>query len=440
MRTLNVKISTLQNVKRVLFALLLIAITNFFLGDAHASKAEREPNPSHSDIIQSAIDERDKGHLVRAIDLLERGLKENPDNLRMKIELASCYFFVKDYSKATTLAKEVSASNTLPPVVRRNVISFLDKVENAVKSSQDTSYSLRHSLNVIAGHDSNANIAPEDTQIDIGELPSSLIEKEDEFYGYSYSLSQLKQIQLTPKAPNETRSLLQFHKGFNVYKKKYNEINNSDLLFVNGTFGTKYLSNGNWFAKAKASLTYVGLGNEGLLDYYHLATQVGYLYGTSELSFKLDADYRDYHDLLNEGRTGNSIRPTLIYTYNLSHDIKVNMKVGSRYSDLKDDSFSYSSDRYEVSTQFKLPLNATLSFGSHYSKSKYDDIQRFYSNKRKDETFRHHIKIDYPNFFRGIDSQLSYTYVDRRSNNDLNAYKRSVWLMTFKYQLGISKS
>jgi len=94
-------------------------------------------------------------HYNQAIFPFERLLEAYPNNLRFRLELARCYFFLNNLPAAEREFNTV-AKNNPPEEVQNQIDRFLNRI---AEQKQQVSQSLRAVVGIVLGHDSNINAA-----------------------------------------------------------------------------------------------------------------------------------------------------------------------------------------------------------------------------------------------------------------------------------------
>ncbi len=383
-------------------------------------------------LLEQAIEARNTGEVELSIALLNQELMTNPLNLRLKIELASSYFLLQEYDKAETLALEVLDSDAIPPTVRSNITMFVAKIKQKQNSQSAVKFTQYHTVNVFSGHDSNANVAPADSTIDIGTLTESSAQKSSPFLGLSYDFTQFKPIQASTKHTSQ----MYHYNGVTFYNKDYFDLNQSDLMYLGARAGIKYDFSNQWFSKAKVAFTYIDLNNQKFAHDYLLSSQLGYTKSQSEIALQLSGNYKNYFRNVDQPKKGHTLKQSLLYRYEFKNNADFHFSVSNQDANLKQDRYSY--DSLDYSTSFSLPVNeeVKLTLGGSYTKNKHRDIQQHYSHKRHDTLKKYHLKLNVLNIFQGFDSQFSYQYAERDSNNQINVYNRNLLMATLTYQFG----
>ena len=385
-------------------------------------------------LIGDAIEQRDSGKIKQSITLLEQGLELAPDNPRLKVELALSYFLEKSYEKARALAEEVLAEEDIPEIVRTNISDFVAQIDAVEKNTQQVKSITRHKGRVYYGYDSNANVAPEDAQIDIGQLPSSSVERSDRFIGWLYDYSTFKFVRPEhPVTGGNKQSRFYYYHGFSFYGKKYDSVNTSDILYANGRTGLNYNITDNWFAKAKANFAYIRLNDASLVNYYQLDGEVGYRIGHSKISMKIADNFRDYFNETHHKFEGHHVRQSIVYTYSKTSVFDVLVQASNHDANLNVKSFSYDGTDLSLSTYLYLTEHLVLGVSGEYNKNKYRDVQQYYSDNRQDEITKYQLNIRFLELYRGLNAELSYSSIERKSNNDINEYNREVVMLSLQY-------
>lgn len=95
------------------------------------------------------------GHYNQAIFPFERLLETYPNNLRFRLELARCYFFLNNLHAAEREFKQVAANNP-PEEVSNHISRFLNRIS---EQKQQVVQSWNAGAGIALGHDSNINAA-----------------------------------------------------------------------------------------------------------------------------------------------------------------------------------------------------------------------------------------------------------------------------------------
>lgn len=385
-----------------------------------------------SDLVNDALSERDSGNVSGSINILSLGLENNPNDLRIKLELASSYFFDKNYAVARQLVNEVLLEDTLPKTVRENADRFLQIIEMRGNIDNRFLSKYKNSLNVFSGHDTNANLAPSDSLLDIGQLPESFTQNADDFYGLAYDFSFSNPIEVVNN--DKVESLYQ-RSGISVYSKNYDNTDKSDLLVVSGRTDVSYFSRSQWYARASAAFTHVKLGGDSLVDYYRLSGKLGYQFDSSVLSLTLSTNKKNYVHSGDKEKEGYQFSQLINYRIDMPYDLMLTLNAENSLMNLNESSYSYHSNTVGFSIYAPLGNHVNLFVGSGYTKNKYRDFEKYYLQKRVDTVLKHRVQFELTEIYDDVGVELSYTNLDRVSNNDIHTYDRDVFMLSLKYSL-----
>ena len=145
---------------------------------------EAEGNPDFDTYYGMAA--LDSGHLSQGIFALERLLMLQPDNHRIRLELARGYFLLEEYSRARKEFQRVLDTNP-PKKVRANIQNFLDLIRLRESLYRTTA---GYYLEFGAGYDSNVNSAPSAANFDSpllgpGTLNDASLSQGDGYISYA---------------------------------------------------------------------------------------------------------------------------------------------------------------------------------------------------------------------------------------------------------------
>lgn len=392
-------------------------------------------SPMPNTLIQQAVDQRQQGNVERSIQILYSGLQLHPQNLRIKLELASSYFANQEYDYARKLAQEVAVHDDIPDVVRSNIKQFLSMIEQRQPEVRSKSLS-RHNLHAFTGYDSNANIAPEDQLIDIGELSKDSVQQSDHFYGLQYDYSHFTPVAL--KQPKAGESFF-YHSGFSVYYKDYLDVDSSDIYFINARAGAKYSFSERWNLQGKASITHIGLDQQALVNYYDLSAQLGYRFDNASLSFALENNHKDYDDSEDRDKQGYHISPSIHYRLMLPKQALLNLEARHTAANLNSNEHAFDAHEYKATlaipfTVLTQPMQVEVSTGR--SHSHYRGLEPHYDDKRQDTTDKHSLKLNVLKLYRQLNMELSFSRFERQSNHEIHEYKRDLVTLSVKYPFG----
>jgi len=223
--------------------------------------------------------------------------------------------------------------------------------------------------------------------------------------------------------------------GITFYSKNYQNVNDSDMLIVSGYTGINYSFKNSWYTKANTSVTHIRLEKKSLVNYYGLSGKAGYKLNSSWVSLSLFTKYKDYFHSEDQHKEGYQFGQKVSYKVPASGKTDVTFDVENSDMKLKDKSYSYHSNSFGVSLTTRLRNDMELYLNSRYTKNKYDDVEKYYSTIRNDKVLRHRAGLTIRDVYKTIDAELSFSFSDRKSNNDIHTYKRAVLMLAFKSNL-----
>lgn len=385
-----------------------------------------------NEAIEIAVAERRAGEIRKSIETLRSVQMRYPTNLRAKVELASSYYAIAKFDRARVLIDEVLSSKNLPDTVRANVTRFSEQINFRIFQNQKFPANYRNKLTLFSGYDSNANIAPDDALLDIGRLNESATEKSDDFVGVIYDASYQIPLDLGHLQRHET---MKNRGGITVYSKDYRDIDRSDMQVINLFNEIDLITRDKWLFKTKATLTHVRLDDDSLVNYYRLTGDIGYRFDRSLLFFTVEGKDKHYFDSDDDGKEGLELSQALHLRVKLPQSIDVTLGIRHAENDVEDLAYSYKSNRFSIAAAMALSERSRFRLSSYYTKSQYHGVEKHYSSKRKDSSYRHSATLSYVDLFDNIDVELSYTAFTRNSNNDIHTYDRNVVMVSLKYDL-----
>lgn len=154
----------------------------YALAEKHVLEAEGDPDFD----AYYGMAALDSGHFSQGVFALERLLMLQPENHRIRLELARGYFLLEDYSRARREFQRVLDSNP-PKKVQANIQHFLDLIRLRESRYRTTA---GFYLEFGGGYDSNANSAPsaanfESPLLGPGTLSGSSLSQEDSYISYA---------------------------------------------------------------------------------------------------------------------------------------------------------------------------------------------------------------------------------------------------------------
>ncbi|WP_157729819.1 tetratricopeptide repeat protein [Bacterioplanes sanyensis] len=407
--------STSRGLGVAIIGLAVIALSNRAFADA-----QTQPDP-----LQHGIQLRQQGQLQQSIDVLSKALQQNPQQLRLKLELAVSYLQLGEFDQAQQWAASVLHAEQVPDQVRANIERFLAGVER-----QRQGYSQAHWLQraqLFAGHDDNATIGPDDAELDIGQLSGESIKNADDFAGLQYDLTYLS---------NRIPSASRYYAGFSLYDKRYQDISDSNLSFANLRAGGQWPLTSSIQGHASIGLSHIYLGNDALANYSYLTLSGRWQASTDHrVSLRLEANPRRYLSDTDDDRQGTRYSQMAGYQYQLG---KAELAIAAN---LRQARLSGDSERYgeqEWSLQWTQPWTMFEQqwhwrWRSAISQRDYQHTDTRYGLKRQDDGIAHQLELQWQ-WRQGWQLALSHQYHDRDSNQDIYQYQRQLTQLSLQYR------
>ncbi len=250
------------NMKRIYYIVFILSLQLFNFGSANAAESEAELVAQMNALIEVGryqeayilaqtglfdyegepnfdfvygLAALESGRPDEAVFAFERVAINNPEQQRVRLELARAYFLSQNYAASETLFTEVLATNP-DENVRANIEAFLQLIDQAQSSTESV---LNFSLAINAGTDSNINSATE-----LGVIPTPIgdvtlsqggQEIDDSFTEYSGNLGYVRPLD------NNRNIMLQGN-----YNHRNNHVTDQfDLTVASGQFSYNWGLNSN---------------------------------------------------------------------------------------------------------------------------------------------------------------------------------------------------
>ena len=110
------------------------------------------------------------GHYNQAIFAFERLLDAHPNNLRFRLEVARCYYFLNNHEAAKREFTTVAEANP-PAEVQNQIDHFLDRIDD---QQHKVTQSWKAGIGLALGHDTNINAAADIDSINVPVLNGTL--------------------------------------------------------------------------------------------------------------------------------------------------------------------------------------------------------------------------------------------------------------------------
>ena len=341
------------------------------------------------------------GKYDEALNFFNIVQKEEPDNLRVKLEIAQTYFQLKKYDDAKIMFEEVLKRDDVPAQVKKNI-----ELSLATLNTKNKKNFVKTTLIFGLGYDSNI-----DNYSDEYINRNSTDEKSDETYQIIASVNHTYKLEET----------LAFENKFLAYTNQYTTYSEKDMdLVVLGTALAYYQKD----YKLSLGLDYnhIWLDGSHYLNNYSL---------TPSILYKLDKnlDYSAYLKIMKKDFKQNDTdyKDSLYFELQNSlalstENFGINTFAISFGKDNKDDGTHFNVDNKFMSLKYdnKYTLSKTLMLTNSIElyKDIYKDEDTTYNTRRKND------KITLSSgFIKSIDKNIAVganvSYIDNESNQDL---------------------
>jgi len=420
------KTMKIHNAIKTLNRTLLLFVLSFQAISAPVN-TEVELNP-----VDQAIDARNNGNLTTSTAILEKALTQSPNKLRIKLELAVNYQQIDKPQQAWNLVTQVLNEASLPINVRNNAEIFLKGINQQLQAKQKNSHSFTTSLALLAGHDSNANIAPDDVNLDVGTLPEEATSQGDAFSGLNLRLNHVyNKNRSYSQAPRPFSRYVQ--SGLSVYTKNYQDIDRSDLTIVSAHTGLLMIAQQAWSSRANILVDHIVLEGQSLANFYRFINSYRYHFPSSHLTLSASITDRDYLTDQDSGRKGQRYVGAIKYRITLPRAFNVELALEESKTDLSDRWRSYDSTRFSLDVHAPLSPGISLLLRGNYARNQYAGPEQYYDSIRSDRELRRSIALRFDQLIADTRLDVSYLETKRNSNNDIHRYDRRVIQASMTY-------
>ncbi len=344
-----------------------------------------------------------------AIIFYEQLLKNDPNALRVKLDLAKCYYIEKEYDKSKQLLLEVKSTQP-PKMVEQNIDSFLHRIEK-----ENLLYNIVVSLGYM--YDSNANIGPEDDYVDGYYVPDNYRPKSD--YAFKTSLFGILKSDLIG---------LSWNNMISIQKIDYNDLDHLDTL--NGTF-TSTLGHKveNFLLQYPLSFSTKKLGHDQKYysRYIAFTPSAWYLY-SERLNFGLSGNFKNQNYYENSSREVNtsSIKSTMRYKINPNIYIEPFILIQKENS--KTDYESNIMRSIGLNFNYQITSNINLFLQTNYEQNDYEG-----TSNREDHKINSACNLSYEIGNSGFSTMFSLYHTKNNSTIDIHNYHRTQGAIYLNY-------
>lgn len=355
----------------------------------------------------------------KALAIFERIQINEPDNKRVKLEIAQTYLMLDSYEIAKVSFKELLDDSSIPQSVKENINDRLRFIEEKTKK-----HFVGSSLMFGVGQDNNINntTTMDSFQINVANLGLLNVQSDDKVKSSFYETALLF---------NHLYNLdenLSFRNSLIFYRQDFTK-DNSKQLDVISLNTTPIYTNSDVSYGITFGIDNILYGDNHYLNNYSLTPKISHAIDSTKI-YETSVKFLN-KDFVQEIDEGNK---SLIYEYQnrlilQTQDLGIfdvslalgreNPKDKTRYDVEKEYGIVSLVNNYKISEQFT--INSLLSFNN----VNYRDENPLFEGKRKDDIYSLMFGLGYL-YSKDLNLGLNYSYVNQDSNYVPNDYNKSV--------------
>ncbi len=359
------------------------------------------------------------GKFENALAIYERILINEPENKRVKLEIAQTYLMLDSLDIAKVSFQELLDDSSIPTVVKNNIEDRLKYIDEKTKK-----HFFASTLMFGWGYDNNINNSTsiDSFNINISNLGLINIPSDDKVRSTFYETAAIF------NHIYKFDENISFKNALVFYKQDFTKDNSKqlDVISFNTTpiYKDRDISYGLIFG-----LDNVLYGNNHYLNNYSLTPKISYLIDSTkiyETSFKfLNKKFAEQIDEGNNSLVYEYQNKLILQTndfgiFDTSLSIgKENKEEDIRYDVSKAYKIIAIGNSYRLSDQFT--INSTISF----SDVKYEDINPLFNTKREDDIYNFILNLGYI-YSNDLAFGLSNSFTNQNSNYVPNDYNKNV--------------
>lgn len=361
------------------------------------------------------------GDYDSAMAAFDRFLIIQPQNLRVKLELARVYFKQKMFADAEHMFKEVLQSD-LPIAVKKRVEQYLSALD---KAQERSSFNAVISMALI--RDSNGNSGSDDTTFNYTTLGSvtntskpelDTAHQEFVYFNHVYDIGLRKGYYVK-------NSLL-------LYNKQWSDIVDSDVQLITYSPKLSY-AKGNYSYEAGLEFSRMWYDYKGYM-YMYGTSYTGTFIASEKTRYGVSAKYRfkDYIQTSNDAKDAHSYELSAnasnIHTNTFSSKLTAtyaqdeHVRGSSNYVD-------YYYHKAAASLSQKVAKTLSLSYDVDYKVTEYED-KGLFDVTRQDKQFNASLTSNYQFASKWL-LQGKFTYTNNDSNQAPYTYDKTIYTINF---------
>jgi len=345
-----------------------------------------------NDKFLAALESREAGDLVKAIEQLKALLDIAPNIGRVRLEMAVAYYRLKLFDEAIASAEDVVADPNTPEDVVLTVSLFLAELE-ASKEAQKAVESVKHqflgNVSLSFGQDTNVNAGPSSGTIIIGgatlTFTPGTLPQQGTYISASAGMSHQYAVSNSLNIGSKPVTLL-WNSSVNVSTKVYDELTAFSLDVLTLSTGPAFLSQTNWRANVQMQFDYITLGSEVLGQYTSLTPSYTLILNDAKTELTATGSFlkSQFHRDSNDNIEGDRYGLTLDLAHKFSEKISTSIGLSHHESDLDASFESNKEEAFFADVFFSAWENGTVYMNYRYTEKDYDKINPIFAITRED--------------------------------------------------------
>ena len=390
--------------------------------------------------VNNAIALRKQGEYSAAIAQLKPVLVLNAQRTAVHLELAVNYFKLQQYSEAQLHLDQVRLDKSLNQRSRQiaeALQAVIDKQQARLVKRHQSAHKFSANGSVGLGYDDNANIGPDDAELDIGGrfLVPEAVKTSDSYKlmtlsaGYSYRRPK-------PWIIQDKAIGFSWHNRISSYAKQYDDLSRYDLSYWALNSGPQLFQPGRWQLYLPLQFVSIQYGDKSLVDYWEFNPVYSVLFSAHTFSVRGGLTDKQYVQPIDQ-LTKDGLR----YRLGLEYRVKLNnsnaLRTGVDFTDNRAQALSRSYQSLRGSLQFEHSFNAMF---SAYTALSYEDFSYkavnapLYDEARQESLMKMTVGLS-ATIRQHFVTNLLWRYDDKSANQALYEYDRQRLEMNigFKY-------
>jgi hypothetical protein len=367
------------------------------------------PDNSQVLFLIALLDMADKDHDA-AIRRLHRILVNEPDAVRVRLELGRAYFESGDYNNAERQFRFARAGSLPPPVVA-NIDRFLHVIRGRK--------TLNFGLTISIAPDSNLNAGPATDTVSLYGIPFQL--SQDAKANSGVGLTVAANAEWVPRLSRR----MKLRMGAQAYRAQYRESNFNDMT-VTAYAGPRinlrrweFNLLGNVGRRWYGGRTYTDMAGVGADATYFINTRMG-------LGAGFNFNHFDYPQNPDQNGNGRNVAFSYFYTPTPSSIVRASMAIGRQQARVA----SYANHSRQIGLNYTREFKGgiTLGLAPTHSRIAYDAPLAAFNARRIDHQYTGQATLLYRRIdLGGFTPRLVYTYTHNESTIPLYRFSRSRW-------------